>query len=319
MQQERREAVSAISSVEVPVGAEQARETTPARRPLTPWVLLRACRPLQWSKNLLLVGAPAAAGVLGHRDVAEDVAAGVIAFCLLSSSTYLLNDVRDRRQDRAHPRKRHRPVASGALQVPVALASAGILAVAGLLLAALVSPGLAGAGGGYLALTAAYSLWLRHVVVLDMLAIAGGFVLRFAAGGVAAHVPLSPWFVIVTSCGAVFVVAGKRHAELFGHGGGGLTRSTLRLYSEPFLQAVLALTGAAACIAYAAWAGLRTEHLPFYALSVVPVVLWLRRYGVLVGRGAGEAPEQLILRDQLLLPITLVWALLFALGTYVGR
>ena len=152
-----------------------------------------------------------------------------------------------------------------------------------------------------------------------MLAIAGGFVLRAAAGGVAANVPLSRWFLVVTSFGAIFVVAGKRHAELFGRARTGITRATLRRYSEASLRAVIALAALGTVVAYSIWAFTRPEHGPWYEVTIVPVVLWLVRYAVLVSRGAGEAPEELILRDRTLLLLTLTWTALFLGGIYVGR
>jgi decaprenyl-phosphate phosphoribosyltransferase len=238
---------------------------------------------------------------------------------MLSSATYLLNDVRDRSYDRLHPRKRHRPVASDALSPRVALVIAAGLAIGGLALAAAVRIELAAVGGGYLALTASYSLWWRRVIVADILAIAAGFVLRAAAGGAATDVGLSRWFLLVTSCGAIFVVAGKRYAELFGDARGELTRTTLRRYPASALRATLALAAAAAVVAYAVWAFRRPEHGPWYEITILAVASWLGRYGVLVCRGAGEAPEELILRDRTLLLLTLAWTALFLGGIYVGR
>ena len=311
-----------ISSIELRANPETSRTAAPAaERParLSARVLVRACRPRQWAKNVLLVAAPAAAGVLGHGAVALRVVLAIGSFCMLSSATYLLNDVRDREQDRAHPRKRLRPVASGALPVRVALALALALAAAGLALAAAIRPQFAAVGAGYLLLTAVYSVWLRHVVLLDILAIAGAFVVRAAAGGVATDVPLSRWFLVVTSCGALFVVAGKRHAELFGADGDASTRTTLRHYSEGALRLIMASAAAGMLVAYAIWAFRRPERGPWYEATIVPVVLWLSRYSQLVARGAGEAPEELILRDAPLLALTLLWTALFVGGIYVGR
>jgi decaprenyl-phosphate phosphoribosyltransferase len=282
-------------------------------------IVVAACRPRQWSKNALLVAAPMAGGVIADADVAVRVAAAIVAFCMLSSATYLLNDVRDAEQDRHHPRKRLRPIASGALGIRTALAVALALAAAGLALAAVVRLELAAVACGYLLLTAAYSLWLRHIVVIDMLAIAAGFVLRAAAGGAAADVALSRWFLVVTSCSAVFVVAGKRHAELFGRARDGLTRVTLRRYSAKTLRDVMALAAAGTVVAYVIWAFRRPEHGPWYEVTIIPVVMWLGRYAMLVGRGAGEAPEDLILIDRALLVLTVTWTGLFLAGIYVGR
>jgi decaprenyl-phosphate phosphoribosyltransferase len=305
--------------------AEHAAVLAPVRarsRPALAGAALRACRPRQWSKSVLLLAAPAAAGVLGSATVAAEVVAAVVAFCMLSSATYLLNDVRDVEQDRRHPRKRRRPIASGALSVPAAQALAVMLAAGGLGIAAAVRPVLALVGAGYLLVTTCYSLWLRRVIVADLLAIAAGFVLRAVAGGAATGVGLSRWFLLVTSFGAIFVVAGKRHAELFGRAPearNGLTRATLRRYSEPALRAVLAAAALGTIIAYALWAFARPGHGPWNAVTIVPVVLWLGRYARLVSRGAGEAPEELILRDPVLLTLTLTWTALFLAGVYAGN
>ena len=282
-------------------------------------VVIRACRPRQWTKNALLLAAPVAAGVITRETVARDVAVAFVALCMLSSATYLLNDVRDRADDRRHPRKASRPIASGQLSPRAALAIAAGLAIGGLALATTVRLELAAVGCGYLILTATYSLWWRRVIAVDILAIAAGFVLRAAAGGAATDVALSRWFLVVTSCGAIFVVAGKRYAELFGDARGELTRMTLRRYSASALRATLAVAAAGVVAAYAVWALGRPEHGPWYGVTIVPVVIWLSRYAVLVARGAGEAPEELILRDRTLLVLTLAWTALFLAGIYVGR
>jgi decaprenyl-phosphate phosphoribosyltransferase len=279
---------------------------------------LRACRPRQWAKNLLLLAAPSAAGVIGEGHVLVRVGGAFVAFCMLASATYLLNDVRDRDQDRRHPRKRTRPVAAGEISPAAALALAGGLAVAGIGLAAAVRPELAAVACGYLALTITYSLWWRRIVVADILAIAAGFVLRAIAGGVAADVPLSRWFMAVTSLCAIFVVAGKRHAELQASGLGAHTRATLGRYSATSLRIVL--TGAAllGVVAYGIWAFTPRDDGGWYELSIVPFVMWLARYGVLLARGAGQSPEEVILQDRTLLVLSGAWVALFLGSVYVA-
>ncbi|MGH2831671.1 MAG: decaprenyl-phosphate phosphoribosyltransferase, partial [Solirubrobacteraceae bacterium] len=182
-------------------------------------ILLRACRPRQWSKNLLVLAAPCAAGVIDRPVVAAEVAGAFVVLCLLSSATYLVNDVHDREQDRLHPRKHTRPVAAGELSPGTALSIAAVLALLGVALATAMDPKLGVVACCYLALTASYSLWWRRVVVLDILAIAAGFVLRALTGGIATDIYLSHWFVIVTGCCAIFLVAAKRYAELREHTG----------------------------------------------------------------------------------------------------
>lgn len=336
-----------IHPIEAASSAEQA--TVKVRDRTVALALLRACRPRQWSKNLLVLAAPAAAGILIHPEVPGQVAAAFVCFCMLSSATYLLNDLHDRAEDRAHPRRRARPVASGELPLRVALGAAIVLGIGGLALAFAVRPALAGVGAAYLALTGSYTLWLRSVAVADIAAIAGGFVLRALAGGAATSVGISRWFLIVTSFGALFVVAGKRYAELRegghgdeghgeeargeggrgegGHGGEGhgedsapTMRASLRAYSEPYLRGVLSVTAAVTTMAYCLWAFQRAPHagLSWYELTIVPFVLWLLRYGLLLDQGAGQAPEELVLGDGFLLSMSAVWLAVFMCGVYVG-
>lgn len=266
-----------------------------------------------------MLAAPCAAGVIGRPLVAAQVAGAFVAMCLLSSATYLLNDVRDREQDRQHPHKRTRPVAAGELSLRTALGAAALMAFLGVALASVVDPKVGVVGCAYLALTVSYSLWLRRVVVVDMLVISAGFVLRALAGGVATDIYLSRWFVIVTGCCAIYLVAAKRYAELRERAGMVLTRTTLRLYSPRSLRLTLAGAASIASIAYISWAFTRPEHVAWYALSIAPFVLWLARYAVLVESGAGQAPEELVLRDRALLAFSVAWTLLFLGGVYVGR
>jgi decaprenyl-phosphate phosphoribosyltransferase len=282
-------------------------------------VLLRACRPRQWSKNVLLLAAPCAAGAVAQPRVAAEVVATFVVFCLLSGATYLINDVRDREEDRNHPRKRTRPVAAGELSPRAAVWAAAVMALTGIALAIAVRPALAAVGCGYLILTATYSLWWRRIVVADIVAIAAGFVLRAVAGGIATDVYLSRSFLLVTSWCAVYMVAGKRYAELVDGPAHSLTRSTLRRYSTGSLRMLLVASAAFASAAYAMWAFTRPEHGIWYELSMASFVLSLARYAALLGRGAGQAPEELILHDRVLLALGVVWAFLFLCGVYVGR
>jgi len=266
-----------------------------------------------------VLAAPCAAGVIGRPLVAAQVAGAFVAMCLLSSATYLLNDVRDREEDRQHPDKRTRPVAAGELPSRTALGAAVLMALLGVALASVIDPKVGVVGCAYLALTVSYSLWLRRVVVVDMLAIAAGFVLRALAGGVATDIYLSHWFVIVTGCCAIYLVAAKRYAELREHAGMVSMRTTLRRYSSRSLQLTLACGASIAGVAYISWAFTRPEHVAWYALSIAPFVLWLGRYAALVQAGAGQAPEELVLRDRTLLVLSVAWTLLFLGGVYVGR
>jgi len=297
------------------VSTSAPAETSP---PLTARVLLRACRPRQWAKNLLAFAAPCAAGWLDRPVVAAQATGAFVALCLVSSATYLVNDVRDREQDRAHPRKRLRPVASGELSVRAALRTAALLALSGIALACAITPGLGLVVAGYLALTASYSLWLRRAVVIDILVIAAGFVLRAVAGGVATDIYLSRWFIIVTACCAIFLVAAKRYAELRAPSDAVPARATLRRYRGWHLRVTLIAAASLAVVAYASWAFTRPNHILWYGFSIIPLVLWLVRYTALIGRGGGQAPEELILGDHALLALGILWSGLFVGGVYVG-
>jgi decaprenyl-phosphate phosphoribosyltransferase len=286
----------------------------------SPIALVRACRPRQWVKNLLVVAAPGAAGVLGRPEVAEKLVATFLAFCALSSATYLVNDLLDREEDRLHPRKHLRPIAAGTLSPRLAVLAALALAAGGLALAAAVRPWLAAVAGAYLLLTASYTAWWRSVAVADLACIAGGFVLRALAGGVATDVTVSRWFLTVTSFGALFLVAGKRHAELRAATDGS-GRAALEQYSRAYLQFVIGLSATVATTAYCLWAFQRSHHahITWYELTVIPFVLWLLRYALLIDQGgrAAEAPEEIALADRFLLTMSAAWAGLFVAGVYV--
>lgn len=282
--------------------------------------LLRACRPRQWLKNLLVLAAPAAAGALGSPDALLTCAAVFALFCAAASGTYLLNDVHDADRDRAHERKRHRPVASGDLPVPVAVAAGTALAAAAPLASlALGDPLLTGLVAGYVLLTLAYTHLLKDVVVCDLVAVAACHVLRAVAGGVALGVPLTSWFVIVVSLAALLVVVGKREAELRALDGvaappAEAVRATLRGYTVPYLAQTRTMASAAMVVTYCLWALERGDgpQTVFHAVSIVPFIMVILRYNLLVDRGLGEEPEEIALRDR---PLQLILA---ALATLVG-
>lgn len=304
------------------VGAEGAAHgaLAPPRR-ARPRAVLALLRPRQWVKNGLVIAAAGAAGALGHDDVPVRVSLACVAFCLLASGLYAVNDVRDAAEDRLHPRKRHRPVAAGEIDALQATGLGVGLMVAGLVLCWFTRPALVLVGLGYLALTISYTLVWRSVLVLDLLAISGGFVLRAVAGGVAAPVALSRWFVLVVSAAAVFVAAAKRYSELR------RTRETLApgrrvvaRYSPRLLELIMGTSVFTAIVAYSAWA----FELPMAGgflwrpVTILPFSLCLIRYATRVRSGAAEAPEELLLSDRLLGLAALAWLVLFALSVHAA-
>jgi 4-hydroxybenzoate polyprenyltransferase len=281
-------------------------------------------RPQQWSKNLFVLAALVFAAGDRKSDgswAREHLGASLCAFaafCLAASAVYLLNDVLDAEKDRAHPEKRRRPVAAGELPVPLALLAA-ILSFAGGLVLVFARGGGAPAAailGGYGALNLAYSLHLKHIVLVDAFCIAGGFLLRLAAGGVAAEVAISRWAFLCTLFLALFLALEKRRAELALLGEEGAnTRATLQHYTVPFLDQMVCVLAACTIVAYTMYTvdpdtTQKFGRGPLLFWSVPFVAFGIGRYMVLVqsGRG-GENPARILLGgDPWFLLNTLLWA-----------
>jgi decaprenyl-phosphate phosphoribosyltransferase len=308
------------------LGAERAPvDGPPARTAPSLAALLRTARPRQWLKNILVFAAPGAAGVLLHGGILGRAVATFALFCTASAGTYFLNDALDAETDRHHPQKRSRPVAAGIIPAPTALAIGVTLMAAAVGLSALVSARLVIVVAAYVAISGvAYSLWLKGQPVLDIGAVAGGFILRAIAGGVATNVALSDWFLIVASFGSLFLVGGKRYAEHVGLGEEGHHhRATLASYSLSYLRYVRSFSSAVAVAGYCLWAfekagsgGHTAPGAIWYQLSIAPFVLAVLRYALVLETGAGGAPEDVILGDRVLQTLGAAWLLLFALGVY---
>jgi decaprenyl-phosphate phosphoribosyltransferase len=286
-----------------------------------PGAVIAMMRPRQWIKNALVIAAAGAAGALGHDDTPGRVTVAFAAFCLLASGIYAINDVSDAEEDRRHPRKRLRPVAAGELDPRFATGVGLSLLLAGLLLCAAIGPLLALVGVAYVALTLSYTLLWRHLIVFDVFAVAAGFVLRAVAGGVAAPVTLSRWFLLVVTSSAVFVAAAKRYAELRrAEGSDASRRRVLDSYSPRALELIIAGATAVALLAYCMWAFSlpAVRGIPWRPLTIVPFAACLVRYGDLVHRGAGEAPEDALLSDRPLQLAGLAWLALFALEVHAA-
>jgi decaprenyl-phosphate phosphoribosyltransferase len=306
----------------LPQPVDDADPDAATARPPVAALLLRTARPKQWPKNVLVFAAPGAAGVLDQGRSLGHAAVAFAAFSIAASGTYFLNDAADAEADRGHPRKRLRPVAAGHLAPRRATAIGAGLLLAGVLLSFAASWELAAVVAGYVALTVSYSVWLKHEAVLDLAAVAAGFVLRMIGGAVAVGVPVSEWFLIVAGAGSFFVVTGKRSAEHFELGDEAEAhRASLGLYSPTFLLYLRALSSGVAILAYCLWAfeSGTTAHAPvWYQLSIVPFVLGVLRYALLLDRGKGGSPEDLALSDPHLVAIAVVWSAIFFAAVYVA-
>lgn len=284
--------------------------------------IVRACRPQHWIKNLLVLAAPAAAGLEVSLDLVGRILLAFAAMSLAASGTYLLNDVRDREVDRRHPTKRHRPVASGEVSVGTATAlGVTLLVVATALPIAVGVASLAVVVGAYVAATSSYSLGLKHVPIVELAIVASGFVLRAVAGAVSVDVPVSRWFLIVVSAGALYLVATKRWAERRDVDEGD-QRQVLSAYPDDTLREIRFTTAAVTLMAYVLWAfesATDSAGAVWHELSIIPVALAMFRYGAAVHEGAGEAPEEVFLRDRLIQVLGAVWLVLWLAGIHGGR
>ncbi len=275
-----------------------------------------ALRPRQWTKNLLLFAGILFAAKLGDPTRWFAAVTAFVAYCAASSAAYLVNDVRDVASDRIHPVKRSRPIARGELAPRAALVLAAALVVFAFALAAALGPLSLACLTGFVVLQAAYSLGLKAVELVDVLAIAGLFVLRAAAGAIAVDVRISEWLLLCTFLLALFVALGKRRAEL---GLDGVhARPALSGYSVALVDQLLAIVAAATIAAYTGYA--LAAHDTRWLVATVPLVVYgLFRYLLLLHRrGLGEEPETLLVEDLPLLVTVAVWAAACAVILAVG-
>ncbi len=285
--------------------------------------LVREARPNQWMKNVLVFAAPGALGVLNEWAPLWKAFVVFVAFCLVASGTYYWNDIKDVEQDRLHPKKKFRPIASGAIPMPVARVVGSLLLVGGPALAAVVRIEAAGIIALYALLTIAYSTSLKHVALLDLAIVASGFVLRAMAGAAGTETPMSNWFVLCTTFGSFFIVTGKRFAELVEMGDmAASTRASLRSYTVPYLRQLLVVSCTATVVTYCMWAFENAtkveETVPFHGLSIVPMVLALLRYLMVLENGGGGAPEEVFLRDRAIQFYGVAWVVIYGLAVYAA-
>jgi 4-hydroxybenzoate polyprenyltransferase len=311
-----------MSHSTTPSLAEPHREQVeaPARPVLISLVL--SLRPTQWTKNLIIF-----AGLIFGQRLLDPVAvlrsiAAFAIFCILSGVVYLLNDVADREADRRHPIKRLRPIASGAVPPATALATAVVLAIAGLGLAWRLSPPFAAVAALYVALLALYSGPLKHIVIIDVLTISVGFVLRAVAGAVVIGVAISHWLLIVTSLGALFLALSKRRHELVlladgatGH------RRILEEYSPYLLDQMIGVVTASTLVSYVIYTvSPETQqkfHTGYLGVTLIYLLYGIFRYLYLVHqKKGGGSPTDMLLNDRPLLMCVALWALTVAIIIY---
>jgi decaprenyl-phosphate phosphoribosyltransferase len=314
--------VAQVAPYALPVARADLRTDIPAERtPSLARALAQTARPKQWLKNVLVLAAPGAAGVLDEGAQLGRALLALACLCLAASGTYFLNDAADVEADRRHPTKRFRPVASGTVPVATARATGALLVAAAVGLGFAVRWQLAVTVAGYVALTTVYTFVFKHIAVLDIVAVAAGFVLRAVAGAAATDVPISDWFFIVASFGSLFVVTGKRTGEAAELGDDAVgVRPTLAAYSTAYLAYVRAVSSGVVLVAYCLWAfekaAIADASIPWFELTIPPFAVGILRYALLVESGRGSAPEDLLLEDHTLLAVGLVWAVVFALGIY---
>ncbi|WP_273736286.1 decaprenyl-phosphate phosphoribosyltransferase [Mycolicibacterium septicum] len=275
--------------------------------------IIKALRPRQWIKNVLVVAAPLA--TLGgdvHYDYGDlffKVGVAFVAFSLAASSIYLVNDARDVEADRQHPTKRFRPIAAGVVSPALAYALAIVLAVTTLAVSAAIAPSLALVIGVYLAIQLGYCFGLKHQAVLDICIVSSAYLMRAIAGGAATGIPLSQWFLLVMAFASLFMVAGKRYAELqLAERTGAKIRKSLEGYTDTYLRFVWTMSATAVVVCYGLWAFERDGHSgSWFAVSMVPITIAILRYAVDVDGGVAGEPEDIVLQDRVLQVLGIAW------------
>lgn len=308
--------------VRVTMTTSKPEAATAAAEQNTALALLRAMRPHQWTKNVLVVAVPLASGSLFSPSVLLATFGAFVAFCLAASATYLINDTVDVESDRRHPTKCNRPIASGALSPRLAVIAAVVLFTAAVGLGTVISAGLGAVVAAYIIVTLAYSLKLKHEPVVELVFVSLGFLLRAIAGGVATGIPISSWFLIVAGFGSLFMATGKRSSELDlvadrAADDRADTRRVLAGYSATYLRFVWGFAATITVTAYCVWAfevaGVQTR-LPWAEISIIPFVLAILRYAVDIDSNRAGAPDEVVLSDRVLMVLGIIWVVTFAFG-----
>jgi 4-hydroxybenzoate polyprenyltransferase len=280
---------------------------------------LQLLRPKQWIKNLFVFAALIFARDVFQLPLLGLTAAAFVCFSLSSSGIYIINDILDVEHDRNHPVKRHRPIASGRIQVGSALCLALALLAAGLIGSFLVTWPLGLVVLVYISIMVLYSLWLKQQVILDVFTIAAGFILRVVAGAAATGVYLSPWLLLCTVFLSLFIALGKRRHELYLlNDNAAEHRSALSSYSFAFIDQMVGIATSATIISYSLYTFLAPTNRNL--IYTIPFVLYgLFRYlFVIYQQQSGGAPEDVLLRDRPLLAAVVLWIIACAIILYLG-
>ncbi|MBD0863023.1 decaprenyl-phosphate phosphoribosyltransferase [Gordonia sp. zg691] len=282
--------------------------------------LIKAVRPRQWVKNVLVLAAPLAAGNITDASVLASAGIAFVAFCLAASSIYLVNDAMDVESDRNHPTKRFRPIAAGVVPVKLAYVLAVVLLAASIGISFLANWQTAAVIAIYLVIQLGYCFGLKNQAVIDICIVSSGFLLRAIAGGVAAEIVLSQWFLLVMAFGSLFMAAGKRYAELqLAERTGAKIRKALEYYTTTYLRFVWTLSATGVVVFYGLWAfdkGSDHDTNVAYAISMVPFTVAILRYAVDVDGGAAGEPEEIALGDRVLQLLAVAWLVCVGVAVY---
>lgn len=283
-------------------------------------------RPAEWIKNVFVL-----AGLIFSRRAAETDAEilallAFAAFCLAASTTYVINDIRDREHDKLHPTKKNRPIARGAVSVDQARLVAGFLAIGAVGLCLLLPRGFAAVLGVYLLVNVTYTYWLKRKVILDVILIAVGFVLRAIAGGVAIGMPISPWLIVCTFTLCMFLGFGKRRCELAVIGStidAAKHRASLARYSHDLLNHLTSVTAGIAIVTFLLYVMDRSgPQPPFdkkYLIYTLPLVVYaIFRYTMLIESGRVTGPTDVVINDRPFLITIILWAAAAVVVVYWG-
>ena len=274
---------------------------------------LTILRPTQWLKNLMLFFPPFLAGQILLPGVASRGLLPFVAFCMVSSAGYILNDIQDCTRDVHHPLKRLRPIPSGAVRISDAFMFSALLLISGLILAGLISPRFLLLAVCYAAISISYSMFLKTIPVIDLFCVSAGFLIRLQAGGELFRVPISSWLFLTVFLLAMFLSTGKRLSEFRSLGDmAGEHRISLGLYPSGFLQGTLYMTGGAVLVTYAMYA--LNKQMLIYS---VPLCLFgLLRYIFRVNSGKSGDPTESLLKDGLLFVVGILWVLMVLWSIY---